>query len=169
MKCPYCGAETKGTICEFCGSQISEEKPAKATCGKCGSSNITFRRENQGEIRGKNAKRIVHRTVGICKNCGNTWYEDEEESVPKKRKTWLWVLGWIFIFPLPLTLILLKKKEMKPALKYGIIAVAWIVYLVIAISARSSDSKAQGTQQAPSSSQISTSEASSTVKETNSQ
>ena len=56
-------------------------------------------------------------------------------SVQKeKSKTWLWVLGWICIFPLPLTILLLRKKDMKPVLKYGIIVVAWIVYLLICFS-----------------------------------
>lgn len=53
---------------------------------------------------------------------------------PKKRKIWLWVLGWLIIFPLPLTILLLRKKGMKAPIKYSIIAVAWIVYLIIAIS-----------------------------------
>ena len=61
---------------------------------------------------------------------------------PKKRKTWLWVLGWLFIFPLPLTILLLRKKEMKAPVKYGIIAVAWLFYLIIAIAGTSgSDSE----------------------------
>lgn len=50
-----------------------------------------------------------------------------------KRKTWLWVLGWIFIFPLPLTLILLKKQGMDKKAKYGIIAAAWVVYVLIGV------------------------------------
>lgn len=58
----------------------------------------------------------------------------------KKRKTWLWVLGWIFIFPLPLTILMLRKKEMKPAVKYGIIAAAWFIYLFIAYLSSSTSS-----------------------------
>ena len=50
---------------------------------------------------------------------------------PKKRKTWLWVLGWLLIFPVPLTILMLRKKDMKPAVKYGIIAAGWIVYFLI--------------------------------------
>ncbi|MBQ7688738.1 MAG: hypothetical protein IJT27_05935 [Clostridia bacterium] len=102
----------------------------KAGCPSCGSTNIQIKRENQGEIRAKNSKTVLHQTVAVCKDCGNTWYPNGKE---KPRKTWLWVLGWIFIFPLPLTLILLKKKEMKPAVKYGIIAAAWILFLMIGI------------------------------------
>ena len=64
--------------------------------------------------------------------------------MPKKRKTWLWVLGWIFIFPLPLTILMLRKKEMNPVLKYGVVAAAWLVYLLIAFAGggSSSDEKA---------------------------
>jgi len=64
---------------------------------------------------------------------------------PKKRKTWLWVLGWLFIFPLPLTILLLRKKEMKAPIKYGIIAAAWIIYLIIAIAAGGSGSGTNNT------------------------
>lgn len=63
---------------------------------------------------------------------------------PKKRKTWLWVLGWIFIFPVPLTVLMLRKKDMKPAAKYGIIAAGWIVYLLIGLFG-SSGSAGEGT------------------------
>ena len=138
MKCPKCGAEVGNTkFCEYCGSQLTaemqkeQERLNKEGCPKCGSSNITFKRENQGEVKGKHSKQVLHRTVGVCKDCGYTWYSDNEV---KKKKTWLWVLGWIFIFPVPLTIILLRKKDMNNILKYSIIAVAWIVYIAIAFS-----------------------------------
>lgn len=142
MKCPNCGGEIEpgNNFCGSCGSQISlemkkeQEQLNKAGCPKCGSSNVTFNREKNGEFKGKNGTAIIRSTVGFCKDCGYTWQTTEQK---KKRKTWLWVLGWIFIFPLPLTLILLKKKDMKPILKYGIIAIAWILYLLIAFSGRS--------------------------------
>ena len=144
MKCPNCGAETKGTVCEYCGSEIRQQRNSKAACSKCGSTNIAFKRENQGEVRGKKSKQVIHRTVGYCKDCGNTWYV--AENVPKKRKTWLWVLGWICIFPLPLTILLLRKKNMKPVVKYLIIAVAWLAYLLIAFSGNSEDKESSLTE-----------------------
>lgn len=141
MKCLNCGAEisTNSKECEFCGSQISyemrkeQEKLNKQGCPKCGSSNINFNREKQGELNGKNGTAIVRSTVGVCKDCGHTWSVSSGTEMPKKRKTWLWVLGWICIFPLPLTILLIRKKEMKPALKYGIIVIAWIIYLLIGL------------------------------------
>ena len=142
MKCPNCGAEIKNNskFCEFCGSAIStemrreQEQLNKAGCPKCGSTNISFSREKQGEIRGKGGTAVVRSTVGMCKDCGYTWQTDSGIKKPKKRKTWLWVLGWIFIFPVPLTILMLRKKDMKPVVKYGIIAVAWLLYIGIGLS-----------------------------------
>ncbi len=145
MKCSSCGAEVgNARFCSFCGTQITtaqlkeQELLNKQGCPKCGSTNVTFHRENQGEIRDKKSKQIIHQTVGVCKDCGYTWYTTE--SSKKKSNTWLWVLGWIFIFPVPLTILLLRKKDMKPALKYGIIAAMWIVFGLIAIFGRGSGS-----------------------------
>lgn len=146
MKCSNCGAEIKdkSKVCEFCGSQITydmqreQELLNKSGCPKCGSSNVTFNREKQGEIKGKNGTAVVRTTVGLCKDCGHTWATTNGSETPKKGKTWLWVLGWICIFPLPLTILMLRKKDMKPALKYGIIAIAWIIYLAIGLSGGSS-------------------------------
>lgn len=56
-----------------------------------------------------------------------------ENTNGKKRKTWLWILGWIFIFPVPLTVILIKKPNMSKAVKYGIIAAAWVVYVLLMV------------------------------------
>lgn len=151
MKCPNCGAEIEANSrkCSYCDSPITAEMQhenellQKKGCPKCNSTNVTFSRENQGELRGKNAKKIVHKTVGLCKDCGYTWYLDADGSGSSKpRKTWLWVLGWIFIFPVPLTILLLRKKDMNPVLKYVIIGLAFAVYfswMVIGMS--SSDDK----------------------------
>ena len=139
MKCPSCGAEiSSGKFCEFCGSQISsdmlreQEHLNKQGCPKCGSTNIQIRRENQGEVRGKSNKRIIHQTIAFGKDCGYTWLPN---GIQKPRRTWLWVLGWIFIFPLPLTLILIKKENLQPVIKYSIIVVAWIFYFILAFLA----------------------------------
>ncbi len=148
MKCPNCGAEISGNskVCEFCGSSIStqmrleQERLNKSECPKCGSTNISFGREKQGEIKGKRGTTIVRSTVGVCKDCGYTWQTDNGGTTVNKRKTWLWVLGWIFIFPLPLTILLLRKKEMNPIIKYGIIALAWLILIVIGVSGNSNES-----------------------------
>ena len=143
MKCPNCGAdiEQNSRFCSYCNSPITiemqrtQEQLNKSGCPKCGSTNITFKRENQGEVRGKKGKQIVHKTVGFCKDCGYTWYPNTPVNQQKSgSKMWLWVLGWIFIFPVPLTILMLRNKEMKPAIKYGVIAAGWIVYLIIGLA-----------------------------------
>ncbi len=168
MKCPSCGAESQGKFCEYCGSEMPQDKstinitnnyyngsaPQEHTevnnnvgkCPKCGNSKINFKRERvatttQSHSRknyigsgrqGKSESQSAYKTVGVCQNCGYTWNPNEANKGSNK-KTWLWVLGWIFIFPLPLTILLLRKKDMKPAVKYGIIAIAWVLFFVIGI------------------------------------
>ena len=142
MKCPNCGAEIgKNRTCEFCGSRISidmqreQELLNKKGCPKCGSSNVSFVREQAGEIVEEDSRRVIYKTVGICGDCGYTWTPEVDDSLkPPRRPTWLWVLGWIFIFPLPLTIILLRKKDMHPAARYVIMAAAWIIYLIFFFS-----------------------------------
>ena len=64
MKCPNCGADIEGNSrsCSYCGAPISaamrkeQELVMKEGCPKCGSSNIQFQRENQGEYRRKTGK-----------------------------------------------------------------------------------------------------------------
>lgn len=66
MKCNYCGAEISNNskFCEFCGGQVSlevrreQEQLNKAGCPRCGSTNISFSREKQGEIKGKNSVNV---------------------------------------------------------------------------------------------------------------
>lgn len=170
MKCPNCGAEAIGKFCEFCGSEMPQEKATVnitnnyygdttmhehtennnvGKCPKCGNSKISFKRERIGTTtqshsrknyigtakQGQTVSQSEYRTVGVCQNCGYTWNPNTASTTNtgSKKKTWLWVLGWIFMFPIPLTILLLKQKDMKPAIKYGIIAIAWILFFLIGI------------------------------------
>lgn len=143
MKCNNCGAEIDNnlTTCTYCGATISydmkkeQEQINKQGCPKCGSSNITFNREKQGDYKAQNGTVIVRHTVGVCKDCGYTWNANPTPT-KKKSNTWLWVLGWICIFPLPLTILMLRKKDMKKEVKYGIIIAAWILYFIIAMASQ---------------------------------
>ena len=108
-----------------------------ATCPSCGGSNVSFRRESVGEVRGRGASQVIHRTVGICKDCGYTFEKSSDEiAIKKPRKTWLWVLGWIFIFPVPLTVLMLRKKDMNSILRAAIIVIGWVIYLGMGYSGR---------------------------------
>lgn len=148
MKCPSCGAEVgNSSVCEFCGTQISldmkkeQEQLNKQGCPKCGSSNIKFNRENQGELRGKNAKQIIHRTVGFCQDCGHTWYPDSSANeAPKKNNMIWWVLGWIFFFPAPVMVLIWRKKNTWDIkVKIAVTAVFWILIFVLGSTNKSSE------------------------------
>ena len=150
MKCPSCGAETQGKFCEYCGSEMPQAKPQVGGCPKCGSNNVSFKRERVATATqrtsrkniigtgrtGQSVSQSAYRTVGLCQSCGYTW-NPNAASQGSGKKTWLWVLGWIFIFPVPLTILMLRKKDMKPAVKYGIITAAWLLFLVIGMSGNS--------------------------------
>lgn len=147
MKCPNCGAEIGNNtkVCEFCGSALTaemrkeQERINKAGCPKCGSTNVTFEREKQGEFKGKKETAIIRNTVGVCKDCGHTWTVEGSGANTKKRRTWLWVLGWIFIFPVPLTILMLRpENKLDKKIRYVIIAVAWIAYLFLFFCSKNS-------------------------------
>lgn len=155
--CEYCGSEMPQenpsvTITNnyFNSATPDESREVGNSCGgcpRCGNSKITFKRERAGTAtqsrysgkKGQSVSQAVYRTVGICQNCGYTWDPNATSSnngvrTSSGNKTWLWVLGWICIFPLPLTILLFRKKEIKPAVKYSVIAVAWIIFFAIGMS-----------------------------------
>ena len=158
--CEYCGSEmpkensTVNITNNYYGGAAPQEQTEVdnnvGKCPKCGNSKITFKRERVGTAtqsrsrknyigtgrQGQSVSQSAYRTVGVCQNCGYTWNPNATNKGSGK-KTWLWVLGWICIFPLPLTILLLRKKDMKPAVKYGIIAVAWVLFLIIGMAGNS--------------------------------
>lgn len=158
--CEYCGSEMpkETSTVNITNNYYDGAAPQEQTevdnnvgkCPKCGNPKITFKRERVGTTtqsrsrknyigtgrQGHSVSQSAYRTVGVCQNCGYTWNPNATNNGSGK-KTWLWVLGWICIFPLPLTILLLRKKDMKPAVKYGIIAVAWLLFLVIGMSGNS--------------------------------
>ena len=119
MKCNGCGAEINenSKFCEFCGTQITVEMKKeqevlnKKGCPSCGSSNISFSREKQGEIKGKRGTAVVRATVGVCKDCGHTWNVPDATTKPKNNNMIWWILGWIFFFPIPVMILVWRKKN----------------------------------------------------------
>ena len=156
MKCPSCGAEigANSKFCESCGSQITYamrreiEQVNKVGCPNCGSSNIQFERENQGEVDLRYTRRVIRQTVGFCKDCGHTWVtSDENQSsaivngigdiVPTvtnvaANNTWIWVLGWVFFFPAPVMVLIWRKKntwDLK--VKIAVTVAFWLLIYII--------------------------------------
>ena len=128
MVCPNCGAslqvdaDQKNLTCSYCGNSLYVDDEVKHVqydnAEETGYQFEKGRQRAQAEV-----TRVQQQTINM--NSGKP---------PKKRKTWLWVLGWIFIFPVPLTILMIRNRKLSKPVKIGIIAAAWIIYLLIAFS-----------------------------------
>lgn len=155
--CSYCGTENanNAVICENCDAHEFKHK-----CNNCGT---VFA---EGEYCPKCGVKAGQRPR-VCPNCGREYYSNacptcgyvkggngsttertrspatmtisQTEKPVKKRKTWLWVLGWLFIFPLPLTILLVRNKRMNKVVKIIILVIAWLFYLLIAFAGQGSN------------------------------
>ena len=65
-----------------------------------------------------------------------TTNKHKKKKKKKSSKIVWWVLGWIIIFPIPLTIIIVRNKNLKTGAKIGIIAAAWVAYLLIGLIGR---------------------------------
>ena len=127
MVCPNCGAslqvdaDQKNLTCSCCGNGLSVDDEVKHV--QYDNAEETGYQFEKGRQRAQaEATRVQQQTFNM--NFGKP---------PKKRKTWLWVLGWIFIFPVPLTILMLRNQKLSKPVKIGIIIAAWIVYLIIGL------------------------------------
>lgn len=136
--CPKCGAnlhidaDRKSAFCEYCGAELLiDDEVQHLQIDNAESAGYAF---EKGRQRAQNEAQA------------HSYYSAQPQPAPKKNKkiVW-WVLGWIFIFPVPLTIIIARNQKLKIGAKIGLIAAAWIVYLLIGIgSGAANRSKEQG-------------------------
>ncbi len=137
--CVSCGAHVFKYICENCGTEFIDGKycprcgikagARKKTCPECGAEYFT----NACPECGYTPRREAH--THSSKSYSPEAEPQTYSSKPtKKRKTWLWVLGWIFVFPIPLTILIARSKKLNTIVKIGIIAAAWILFFTIGSS-----------------------------------
>ena len=122
MFCEHCGQKIPegATFCEYCGAQILiDDEVQHLQIDNAESAGYAFEKGRQRAQSEAQAQR---------------YYTAQPQPTPKRNKkiVW-WVLGWIFIFPVPLTIIISRNKKLRTAAKIGIIAAAWIVYLLIGL------------------------------------
>ena len=78
---------------------------------------------------------VIHTVRFRKKRRGQTEQTEPQTDAPvKKRKTWLWVLGWIFLFPVPLGILLKRYKGFPALTKVTLIVIAWMVWCLIPFS-----------------------------------
>lgn len=128
MVCPHCGAQLqiedgrKQVFCSHCGSKLLiDDEVIHHQFDDAEEAGYKF---EKGRLKAQAEARMQQQSQTYS-------YVPPEPEKPKKRRTWLWVLGWLLIFPVPLTILMLRKKDMNPKLKYGIIVASWIVYLAL--------------------------------------
>lgn len=158
-KCQYCGMETDDStvICPSCSGKDFFHK-----CDKCGTSFDGEFCPQCGLKVGTTSKKCPQCGTkyysSACPNCGFTGapvskevaVEPPENDPPKKKNTWLWVLGWIFIFPVPLTILILRNKEMNANRRIGFIALVWIIFIVLGIMIKTPDTTSEPEREIPS-------------------
>lgn len=123
MRCPNCEAslkinpETKECFCEYCDSRfILEDEKLMSYEEYSNTHNYTY--GNQQSYTGND-------------NTGYPRYDNPPYTPEprKKRRTWLWVLGWIFCFPIPATILINRKKDWNPAVRIILIVFLWLLYI----------------------------------------
>lgn len=80
MKCPSCGAETRKSVCEFCGSEMPRKQSGNTTV------NITNN------------------------YYGGSRQPQRKQPPKKNNSMLWWVLGWIFFFPAPVMILVWRSK-----------------------------------------------------------
>ena len=134
MACPHCGAalqldaDQKNLKCEYCGNSVFVDDEIKhIQIDNAEESGYLFEKGRQ-RAKAESAREYQHTIPTYA-------YEK-----PKKRRTWLWILGWLFIFPVPLTILMVRNQKINKKVKIAIIVIAWLVYLVMARSGKSGSS-----------------------------
>lgn len=120
MKCPSCGAEMTGEVCEYCGTRTRRENTRmnQNGCPKCGSTNVRYSLER--------STWITQETHGFCRDCGYNWVKGDNSFSSFGTETILWIVGWLMCFPIPLSVLILRAKSIPPVVRYILIAALWL-------------------------------------------
>ena len=137
LKCPNCNstlnvaADQTSVTCEYCGSELAiDDEVVKVDVSVVNQEEAGYQFEKgRQRAQAEQESQLQEKQFIIT----------SVETKPEKRRTWLWVLGWLCIFPLPLTIIMLNAdyvKKIDIKIRAGIVIAAWIIYFIIyAISA----------------------------------
>ena len=77
MKCPSCGAESQGKFCEYCGSEMPQEKSTISITNNYYNSSAS-----QENIE-------IDNNIGKCPKCGNAKITFKRERVATATQSWL--------------------------------------------------------------------------------
>ena len=147
LTCPGCGArlevdmDRKMAFCSYCGAALPvDDEIQKVQLDGAEKAGYEFEKGRQ-KAQAEAAQASFPPQQAYYQPASQPTFQPQVPPQPqqaprepsKRRKTWLWVLGWICIFPVPLTIIMLNKEDMSKKARYGIIAAGWILYLLIGL------------------------------------
>ena len=129
-KCENCGTEfDNGLYCPKCGVKVGT---TAKVCPKCGVKYFSNACPNCGYTAYKENTSTVNVQIERVYEQQNTpTYNAQNTTTVPKRKTWLWVLGWIVCFPIPVTVLIVKNKKMSKVVKGVLITLLWLAIIVI--------------------------------------
>ncbi len=138
MTCPHCGAylkidsEKTQAYCEHCGAKLAIDDEVQHiqydNAEEAGYKFEKGRQRAQEEARKSATQQYSYNT-----------YNPTPQNNKPKRKTWLWVLGWIFFFPAPIMVLIWRKKNTWDIkVKIAVTVAFWVVFF--AIGAANNDS-----------------------------
>ena len=137
IRCENCGTVFDGFFCPSCGVKVGT---AQKTCPVCGTGYYSVSCPQCGYRPGRPENTEPEEEITSFDWCIPAEEDGRADGTngaptPKRRHTYLWILGWIFIFPLPLTLLLFRKKSgtLITCLKVALALFAWITYAAIVI------------------------------------
>ena len=126
LKCPNCNStmqtddSAKEVYCSYCGTKFAIDDEVKhIQYDNAEQAGYEFEKGRQRAIEEQQARNSVPDYV--------------QYQPPKKRKTWLWVLGWLFFFPIPLTVIIVRSQSLSKKAKIIILSILWAVILLLGI------------------------------------
>ena len=148
-------------VCVYCGSECEEDVKV---CPSCGGDEFKAKCHNCGTVFGAasfcpNCGVKVGDTGKECPRCGTRYFspacpncgynalrpEGEDDAVSTGQAPFsksgcnliLWIIGWLLLFPVPLTILILRKRNLPNWAKVCIIIAAWLVFLVLILTAQS--------------------------------
>lgn len=118
-------AGARQVVCQYCGATyLLDDEAQHLVFSNAEQAGYEFEKGRLRAQREQAAPRVAPAQVRVT---------PQAPSKPKRR-TWLWVLGWIFCFPIPLTVILLTnttvKRTLKPSVRYALVLILWLLVLM---------------------------------------
>lgn len=166
--CEFCGSEMPqekpnvNIVNNYYGNVNNQLDSDSCSCPKCNSRNFKYQREKVATVsntqskkssmtntRNSNSvKQTAYRTIGLCQNCGYTYYPNDSiatTATSKKHGFWWWLLVICF-WPIPLSIWFYKTEKVKLEKKWklAIITGFWVFMLIV--SALSPDQEIQSNE-----------------------